>query len=61
MTIKSEKKRDCCCSGHPAGRPKLSRGVCFGDCLRPAVRERIQGRRIERAWSAATDLEDVED
>lgn len=62
MTIKSEKKRDCGCSGHPSGRPKLSRGVCFGgDCLRPAVRERIRGRRLVRAWSAAIDLEDVED
>ena len=61
MRGKRRKKRDCGCSGHPSGRPKLSRGVCYGDCLRPAVRERIRGRQIERVWRAAIDLEDVDD
>lgn len=59
--IKRTKKKDCGCSGHPSGRPKLSRGPCFGYSLRPAVHERIRGRQIERAWKAAIDLEDVED
>lgn len=29
--------------------------------MRAAVRERIRGRQIERVWSEAIDLEDVED
>jgi hypothetical protein len=59
--IKQPKKRDCNCSGHPSGRPKVSRGPCYGDSLRIAVRERIRGRSIERTWLEAIDLEDVED
>jgi hypothetical protein len=58
--IKQTKKSDCSCSGHPSGQPKVSRGVCFGYGVRPAVRARIRGKRIERAWRAAIDLEDVE-
>jgi hypothetical protein len=61
MKDKGNKKRDCGCSGHPAGRPKYSRGPCYGYALRPAVRDRINGRRLERVWRAAIDLEDVED
>ena len=59
--IKQRKRRDCGCSGHPTGRPKVSRGPCYGDCLRAAVRERIRGKRIVRAWRHARDLADVED
>lgn len=60
---KKPKSHDCRCSGHPTGRPKISRGVCYGYgyCLRPAVRERIHSRRIIRAWLAAIDPGDVED
>lgn len=61
--IKQRKKRDCACSGHPSGQPKVPRGVCFG-CglsLRPAVRERIRSKRVVRAWSTAIDLDEVED
>ena len=60
MKDKRKKKNDCGCSGHPAGRPKLSRGPCYDYGLRPAVRERIRGKRLERAWRDAIDLEDVE-
>lgn len=59
--IKQRKKRDCSCSGHPSGRPKVSRGPCYGDGVRSAVRERVRGKWIERVWSEALDPEDVED
>ena len=58
--IKRQKKHDCGCSSHPTGRPKVSRGPCYGDCLRAAVRERIYGKRIERAWLEVRELDDVE-
>jgi hypothetical protein len=61
MQDKRKKKSDCGCSGHPSGRPKLSRGPCYGYSVRPAVIERIRGKRIEHVWLAATDPEDVED
>jgi hypothetical protein len=59
--IKQRKKSDCNCSGHPNGRPKIAHGPCFGDQLREAVKERIRGRRQERAWlrSASPDDEDL--
>lgn len=59
--IKQRKKRDCSCSGHPTGQPKVSRGPCYGYGLRAAVRERIRGKEIERAWRESISLEDVED
>jgi len=59
--IKQRKKRDCGCSGHPSGRPKVTRGPCHGYGLRAAVRERIDGRRVVRAWLLAEDLDDVEE
>jgi hypothetical protein len=59
--IKQRKKSDCSCSGHPSGQPKVSRGPCYGYGVRSAVRERIRGKRIERTWLAAIELEDVED
>ncbi len=55
--IKQRKKRDCSCSGHPRGRPHYSHGPCYGFELRPAVRERIAGRRLERAWQRSVDPE----
>jgi hypothetical protein len=59
--LKQSKKRDCRCSGHPSGQPKLTRGLCYGNDVRAAVRERIRGRQIVRIWLEADDLEDVED
>lgn len=59
--IKQRKKRDCRCSGHPTGRPKVPRGLCFGYGPRPAVQERIRGKQIVRAWRVAIDLDAVED
>lgn len=61
MKDRRKKKSDCGCSGHPSGRPKLSRGPCYGYGVRPAVIERIRGKQIENAWLAAVDPEDVED
>jgi len=58
--IKQQKKRDCGCSGHPSGQPKVSCGPCYGYGVRPAVRERIYGKQIVRAWRTAPDLRDVE-
>lgn len=59
--LKQKKKRDCCCSGHPSGRPKYSTGPCFGWCLRPAVVERKRGKRLERIWKYARNRDDVDD
>ena len=59
--IKRRKKSGCRCSGHPSGCPKVSCGPCYGYGVRPAVRERIRGKRVERVWSAAIDLDDIED
>jgi hypothetical protein len=59
--IKQPKKHDCSCSGHPFGRPKYGRGPCYYGGLRPAVRERIRGKRIARAWLAAIKREDVDE
>jgi hypothetical protein len=39
----------------------LSRGPCYYDQVRPAVVERIAGKRIERAWITAIDMNDVDD
>lgn len=58
--IKQQKKHGCGCSGHPTGRPKVSHGPCYGDGVRPAVRARIRGKQIVRAWRTASDLADVE-
>jgi len=56
--LKRQKKRDCGCSGHPSGRPKVTKGPCYGCGLREAVKERIRGRRIERAWVRSLVPED---
>jgi hypothetical protein len=39
----------------------VTRGPCYGDGVRAAVRERIHGKWIARAWLKAIDTEDVED
>jgi hypothetical protein len=59
--IKQRKKRDCGCSGHPSGCPKITRGPCFGYGIRKAVRERIRGKQIVRVWRDAIDRDAVED
>jgi hypothetical protein len=60
--VKQRKKHDCGCSGHPSGRPKYGTGPCYGyGTLRPAVRDRIDGKKSIRAWRRAVDLDDVDD
>jgi hypothetical protein len=59
--LKRSKKRDCGCSGHPSGQPKVTRGPCYGYGVRAAVKVRIRGKRIARAWLEAVDLGDVEE
>lgn len=60
--IKRRKKRGCDCSGHPSGNPKIATGgPCYGGGVRPAVKERIAGKLVVRAWLLAEDLDDVED
>lgn len=62
MRGRRRKKHDCGCSGHPSGRPKVSRGPCYGyGDVRPAVIERRRGRRIARVWITAFNVDDVED
>ncbi len=58
--IKQKKRHDCGCSGHPAGRPKVPHGPCYGYGTRPALRERITGKKIVRAWRVAIDVHDVD-
>ncbi len=60
--IKQRKKHDCRCSGHPHGSPKISRGVCYWPHggQRPAVSERIRGKREERAWLTSASPDDEE-
>jgi hypothetical protein len=48
--LKRFRKRDCKCSGHRRGRPKIGWGPCYGCALRPAVRERIDGERASSTW-----------
>lgn len=51
----------CDCRRRTFGNPKYSGGgPCTGRGMRPAVRERIDGKRIARAWLVASDVEDVE-
>ena len=41
----------CGCRGRDAGNPKFARGLCYRGCgYRPAVVERIAGKRECRAW-----------
>jgi hypothetical protein len=47
------KKTDCGCSGHTNGNPKISHGPCYGYGQRPAVRQRIAGKRLAARWLAA--------
>ena len=57
---RSSKRKDCSCSASPHGSPKYSHGCCYhsGD-VRPAVRERIDGKKICREWELALEDEPV--
>jgi hypothetical protein len=53
----------CDCRSRTRGNPKVGNGLCArGDGkYRPAVTQRIAGRRAVRHWIAAADVEDVDD
>jgi len=56
------KKTDCGCSGHTNGNPKIGNGPCYGyGDQRPAVRERIAGKRLVRRWLATPREQDIDD
>lgn len=56
------KKSDCRCSGHTHGNPKIGNGPCYGYAdQRPAVRERIAGKRLVRCWLSARCINDVDE
>lgn len=49
----------CGCSSHKRGSPKLSRGPCYaGVTVRPAVRERRDGRRLCFSWLQSLEVAD---
>lgn len=49
------------CRGRQFGNPKVACGMCkYADKWRPAVIERITGRRLAKRWLVAQCLEDVE-
>jgi hypothetical protein len=56
--LKRRKQQDRGCSGHPRGRPKITHGLCYGNELRAAVKERIRGHRLERSWIRSPSPED---
>lgn len=56
------KKSDCGCSGHTNGNPKIGHGPCYGyGDQRPAVRERIAGKRLAHRWLTALEVNDVDE
>lgn len=56
------KKSDCGCSSHTNGNPKIGHGPCYGyGDQRPAVRERIAGKRLARLWLTALEVNDVDE
>jgi hypothetical protein len=57
--FRKRKALGCACRHRKHGAPKLGTGICYlGD--RPAVRRRIQGRRLTRAWLSVSDVVDAE-
>jgi len=52
----SSKRKDCSCTTRPHGNPKYSNGSCYhsGD-VRPAVKERIAGKKLCREWKLVTE------
>lgn len=59
------KKTGCNCRARTHGNPKTSNGSCYGyGDQRPAVAQRIAGKRLTARWLAAVrarqDLNDVD-
>jgi hypothetical protein len=51
----------CNCRRRSFGNPKYcGGGPCAGVGMRPAVRERIVGKRVAREWLRAIDTQDVD-
>ena len=51
---KRHKFHRCRCHRHPRGRPKVPTSLCRGGVnYQPPVRERIEGKRLCRAWCRA--------
>ena len=48
----------CGCSRHPRGRPKYGTGACFHGMLRPAVKQRREGRTLCQRWMAGKAREE---
>ena len=49
--LKRLKKTDCVCRARTRGNPKYSHGICYhSGGLRPAVAERVKGKRLVREW-----------
>lgn len=60
---KRKRKYSCGCRRRGRGcSPKLTASMCHRGRggYHPCVVERIRGRRLERAWMRAADLDDVE-
>lgn len=51
--FEKRKALGCNCRGRKHGQPKRGVGICCGFDLRPAVEERIAGRRLTHAWLKA--------
>lgn len=59
---KSRKHADCSCTGRTPGNPKYGHGPCYGiGGVRPAVRERKEGRRLVKDWLLAVRRKDEVD
>jgi hypothetical protein len=60
MYGKKPKQRSCKCVKRKHGQPKVTVGICHREDngYRKAVRERINGKRLERDWSREVDPED---
>lgn len=61
MMPRKPKKTTCNCRRRKHGNPKLSTGLCYGGCLREAVRQRIDGKREVRLAWFDLDEDEVED
>lgn len=51
-------KRDCSCTSRTPGNPKYGNGICYhSGSVNPRVRERIDGKRLCRAWKKGEERE----
>jgi hypothetical protein len=49
--LKRVKKRTCNCRRRKPGNPKIGCGICYLSFdYRPAVRQRIEGKRLVKRW-----------